>query len=139
MNEAHQRYRHFLETLTAKRLDRLAEIVDADVRFVDPFNDVRGADEMARVFQHMFDNVSDVQFSVRHMSSDGLTCLMDWHFKGRLRGSNWAFDGASVIQFGNDGRVRSHVDYWDAAQNFYERIPFIGRLLAAVRQQIAIR
>jgi len=138
MNEAHQRYRRFLETLTAERLDQLVEIVDTDVRFVDPFNDVRGVEEMARVFQHMFDTISDVQFSVRHMSSDGPTCLMDWHFKGRLRGSKWAVDGASVIQFGKNSRVVSHVDYWDAAQNFYERLPFIGWLLGLIRRRIAI-
>lgn len=139
MTPAHDRYRHYLETLTVETLTGLSEHVTEDVRFKDPFNDVRGIDAMARVFQHMFENVQDIRFHVRCVLSDGDTCLMEWRFEGMLGDSHWCFDGASRVTFASDGRVREHIDYWDAAANFYERLPIIGWLLARLRKRLEIR
>ena len=138
MNPAHDRYRKYLETLTPKTLRELPEYVLSDVRFKDPLNDVRGVDSMARVFQHMFENVRGIQFEVRHSASDGTICLMSWRFEGYLSGKPWGFDGTSVIRFAEDGRVFEHIDHWDAARDFYERLPFIGRLLAFLRRRLRV-
>ncbi len=137
--DAADRYRRYLETLTPQTLDALGDHVTADVRFKDPFNDVRGRDAMRRVFEHMFENVSDIRFTVHDMALDGTTCFMNWRFAGRLGNREWAFDGASVITLGADGKVTCHVDHWDAAAAFYERLPVIGWLLARIRGRLAIR
>ncbi len=138
MTEPQERYRNFLETLTPETLAALPDHVTPDVRFRDPFNDVRGADAMRRVFRHMFENVGDIKFDVRHVARDGEVCLMAWRFSGVLRGADWAFDGTSVLRLAPDGRVAEHIDYWDAARDFYERLPLIGRLLARLRGRLAI-
>jgi predicted ester cyclase len=139
MPAPHERYRQFLETLTPDTVDRLRDVVTSDVRFKDPFNDVRGADAMTRVFRHMFENVADIRFTVGHMASDGDTALMAWRFEGVLGGKPWGFDGTSVVRFAPDGRVAEHVDHWDAARDFYERFPVIGWLLAWLRGKLAVR
>lgn len=139
LTAAADRYRRFLETLTPERLDRLPDYVTAEVRFKDPFNDVRGPDAMQRVFRHMFENVGDIRFAVHHVALAGDTCFMDWRFEGRLGGRDWSFDGASVITLDADGKVTVHIDYWDAASAFYERLPVIGWLLARIRARLAIR
>ncbi len=130
-------YRRYLETLTPASLDRLSDYVAPDVRFADPFNDVRGIDGMTRVFRHMFDNLGEVRFAVRHCVSDGRTCLMAWRFESRLRGEPWAFDGVSVVRFDDGGKVIEHIDHWDAARDFYERLPLVGGLLRALRRRVA--
>ena len=139
MTEPHERYRMFLENLDRASLDRLPELVTADVHFKDPFNDLRGADKMAVAFHHMFDKVENVRFKTGHVACADKVCLMDWRFEGSLSGKPWAFDGASVIHFAADGRVSAHIDYWDAASNFYERLPVIGWLLAKIRRTLAVR
>ena len=139
MTAPHERYRRYLETLSPDTLGDLAEYVTDDVRFCDPFNDVRGVDAMGRVFRHMFESVKDIRFRVHHMAMDGETCLMDWTFEGRLSGRFWVFDGTSVVTFSADGRVSDHIDHWDAGANFYERLPIIGWLLSRVRRRLAIR
>lgn len=139
MTTPQDRYRDFLETLTQATLDGLRDQVTADVHFKDPFNDVRGADAMRRIFQHMFEAVADVRFQVRHMVTDDDLCLMEWHFEGKLGSRPWLFDGMSLIRFAANGRVAEHIDHWDAAGNFYERLPVIGWLLAALRRRLAIR
>jgi steroid delta-isomerase len=139
MTAPHLRYRAFLETLRPETLDRLPDFVAADVRFADPFNDVRGIDAMAAVFRHMFENLGAVAFAVEHLSFDGEVCLMSWRFSTTLRGNPWTFDGTSIVRFDVAGKVVEHIDYWDAAGNFYERLPVIGWLLARIRRRLAIR
>lgn len=139
MTQAHDRYRQFLESLTPEALGRLGDYVSSDVRFKDPFNDVRGADAMVRVFRHMFETVKDIRFHVTHATSAGNVCLMAWRFEGRIGGKPWAFDGTSVVTFAADGRVSEHIDHWDAARDFYERLPVIGWLLARIRRRLAAR
>jgi len=139
MNEACQRYCRYLETLTPEVLDRLGEFVTEDVRFKDPFNDTRGVDDMARVFRHMFANVDDIRFTVNRAFSDSNRCLIAWRFEGILGNEPWTFDGTSVLRFAPDGRVQEHVDRWDAAQAFYERLPIIGWLLRRIRVHLAVR
>lgn len=136
MTPAAHRYRAYLETLTPDTLGRLSDYVTEDVRFKDPFNDVRGPGAMAAVFAHMFDALGQVRFIVHHMAEDGDTCLMNWTFQARLRGRDWAFDGMSAVRFAPDGRVAEHVDHWDAAGAFYARLPVIGWLLERIRARI---
>ena len=135
----HERYRAYLESLTPDTLANLSDHVTDDVRFKDPFNDVRGVDGMARVFRHMFDNVRDISFEVHRAMMEDDVCLMQWRFQGRLGCAPWAFDGTSALRFAPDGRVAEHIDYWDAAGSFYERLPFIGWLLSWVRRRLATR
>lgn len=45
--------------------------------------------------------------------------------------------GASLVRFAADGRVVYHRDYWDAAEELYEKLPVLGRLMRwyGVRQR----
>jgi hypothetical protein len=138
MNEPHKSYAAFLESLTPETLANLKSRVTENVRFKDPFNDVRGADAMIRVFKHMFANVSDIHFRVADAMMQNDLCLMRWRLEGRLGGKPWILDGASAVRFAPDGRVSEHIDYWDAAGDFYERIPVIGWLLALIRRRLRV-
>ncbi|MEX2311791.1 MAG: nuclear transport factor 2 family protein [Rhodospirillales bacterium] len=139
MSTPQDRYRRYLENLSPETLAVLGDYVSPDVRFKDPFNDVRGVEAMRRVFLHLFENISAIRFTVKHMATDGNVCLMDWRFEGQLRGKPWSFDGASVVSFRADGLVSEHIDHWDAARDFYEHLPFIGWLLGRLRGRLAVR
>ncbi len=136
MTAPHERYRRYLEALTPQSLDDLSHYVSASVRFRDPFHDVRNRDGMARVFRRMFETVRDIRFAVQHMAMDGDVCLMQWRFSGLLRGRAWQINGASAVRFDPDGQVVEHIDYWDAAENLYERLPLIGWLLSRLRRRL---
>ena len=132
-------YAVFLEGLTADNLSKLSNHVTSDVHFVDPFNDVTGVDHMMRVFSDMFAEVGPVRFSVSEASGNASTGMLAWQFEGELRGKPWAFEGTSVLRFSSDGRICEHIDFWDAASNFYEKLPVIGWLLGVLRRQLATR
>ena len=139
MLENAQRYKVFLENMTPKTLTHLPEYVSYEVHFKDPFNDVIGIESMAKVFHHMFQNVEAISFKVNDLGHIGTTTLMQWEFSGTFRNKRFSIDGASKIVFGSDGYVNAHIDYWDAAQNVYERVPLLGKLLSWLRMQFSVR
>ena len=118
-------------------LPELLKYVSADVHFQDPFNDVHGINSMAEIFRHMFELVGPVRFTVYQAQAAGRVGLFSWRFEGQLFGKPWVFNGTSVITFDEDGMVIVHIDHWDAAQNFYERLPLIGWLFAWLRRRLA--
>ena len=137
MQQACDNYRRYLETLRPETLPELLKYVSADVHFQDPLNDVHGIDAMAEIFHHMFESVGPVQFTASQAQAAGRVGLFSWRFEGQLFGKPWVFNGTSVITFDEDGMVIVHIDHWDAAQNFYERLPLIGWLFAWLRRRLA--
>lgn len=137
MQQACNNYRQYLETLRPETLPELLKYVSAEVHFQDPFNDVHGIDAMAEIFRHMFESVGPVKFTVYHAQATGRVGLFSWRFEGQLFGKPWVFDGTSVVTFDEDGMVVVHIDHWDAAQNFYERLPLFGWPFAWLRRRLA--
>ena len=129
-------YIRFYETLSPATLPDLARVATVDVHFRDPFNDLRGVDEYQRVLGELLESVPDVKFTVGHQAVDDDTCFIRWRMIGTLRGAPWIVEGMSALRFAADGRVREHVDYWDAAAQFYERLPLIGGVLRFIRRRV---
>lgn len=128
-------YCEFFENLSPETLPHLAEVTTDDIRFKDPFNDITGRDALAALFAHMFEQVGEPQFTVldRAEGQEGAWYLY-WRFTAHVPalGGAWTFDGMSRIELAEDGRVKSHVDYWDAAEHFFGKVPLIGPLLRFV-------
>ncbi len=137
MMDAVDAYVRFWETLSPASLGRLEEVASPDVRFTDPFNDVRGLAGFRSVFDDMFRRVSEPCFRVTGRAVDGDLCFLRWEFTFRGRGRDWRIDGVSEVRFDASGRVLSHVDHWDAAGQFYESLPVIGAVLRFLRRRVA--
>ena len=43
--------------------------------------------------------------------------------------------GASHLKFAADGRINFHRDYWDAAEELYEKLPLVGSLMRWLKRQ----
>jgi hypothetical protein len=132
------RYVAFFEGLSPERLAHLDTVVTDDVHFVDPFNDVTGPDAMRRILSGMYTDTKDPRFRVTHRAFDGDVCFLRWEFSAgvKILGGHWEIAGMSELRFGADGRVREHIDHWDAAGQLYERLPGVGWLLRRLRRRI---
>jgi hypothetical protein len=42
--------------------------------------------------------------------------------------------GASHIRFAADGRACYHRDYWDVAEELYEKLPLIGSVMRGLKK-----
>ncbi len=137
--EALKRYVAFYEQMTPASLGHFNEVMTDDARFVDPFNDVTGLEKIETVFAHMFDNLTEVKFTVRHAVCTGEdAALLSWELNAAMGKKPWHVTGMSEIGFSGDGRVNRHVDHWDAAQQFYERLPIVGSLLRGIRKRLKV-
>ena len=135
-------YLRFYETMSPESLADLDSLVTPDVHFVDPFNDVRGPDAMRRIFLHMFKTVRGSRFFVTYRAQDGNVLLVRWRFTGQvdvLGKEPWVVERVSEIHVDSDGRVARHLDHWDAASQFYERLPLIGPIFRLIRRRAGSR
>ena len=57
-------YGAYFETLRPDNVERLRDLAAAEIRFEDPFNEVRGVDQVIRLLDRMFEDASEVSFAM---------------------------------------------------------------------------
>ena len=129
----------FYETLSPQTVKTLDRVYAANASFKDPFNDVRGADEIRRVLDRMFESLTDAKFVINDSVLQGAQAFLIWDMTFRLRklpAKLHKIHGASHIRFDAAGQVARHRDYWDAGEEVYEKIPVLGAVIRMVRKKI---
>ena len=127
---AFERLVQFYETidLTSVRTG-LGAIYANDARFKDPFNEVAGLDAIVCIFEHMFKQVDAPRFVVKTRVLQHGDAFITWDFLFRMKRFNrdeQCVRGATHLQFDGVGKVTLHRDYWDAAEELYEKFPLLG-------------
>ena len=134
------RFVDFYQTLTPASLPRIRDLYAEDAWFKDPFNDVHGASEIERILAHMFDTLTSVRFVIRDTVAAGDSAFLTWDFSFHVK--KWKplleqhIHGASHVRFDAEGRAKYHRDYWDAAEELYEKLPVIGWVMRGLRQRM---
>ncbi len=127
----------FFEHIDVANVDRLHDVYTADAWFKDPFNEVSGIDAITRIFRHMFDQVDAPRFVVTNAVLQGEQAFLTWDFLFRMKrfsGDEQCIRGATHVRFADDGRVCFHRDYWDAAEELYEKLPLLGSLMRMLKR-----
>ena len=138
--EAHvARVVDFFETLNPQSLHALGNFYDTQARFKDPFNDVQGVAVIEKIFKHMFVRLISPRFVVTGRVVQGRQCFLTWEFRFFFRtfkqGTEQVILGASHLVFSRQGRVTLHRDYWDAAEELYEKLPLVGWLMRWLKKR----
>jgi hypothetical protein len=132
----------FFTDMTPAHLDRLDHVYSLDAAFKDPFNEVQGVAAIRVIFQHMYDSLSRPRFVMNTRVVQGRQCFLTWDFVFGMRGqsSEVTVRGAShlVLAPGSDGRWRIvvHRDYWDVAEELYEKLPLLGGLMRWLKRRV---
>jgi hypothetical protein len=129
----------FFETLSPQSVAQLHTIYDAQARFKDPFNEVQGLPEIERIFQHMYVALNQPHFVVTGQVVDGPQAFLTWEFRFRFKRFDTitlqAVRGASHVVFNEQGLVTMHRDYWDAAEELYEKLPVLGGVMRWLKKR----
>jgi len=133
-----QAVRAFFEGLQPQDVARMGELYSEHCYFRDPFNEVRGLPAVQRVFAHMFETLVSARFVVREAFADGDQAFLSWDFLLRLKGqpNERRIHGSSHLRFAPDGRVVYHRDYWDAAEEVWEKVPLLGAVLRTLKKRL---
>jgi hypothetical protein len=130
---------HFFEALSPASVARMGEFYAADTWFKDPFNEVQGLAQVQHIFSHMYVALDRPRFVVTAQVVEGRQCFLTWNFEFyfRRRGPQQlqTIRGASHISFNEAGLVARHRDYWDAAEELYEKLPLLGSLMRWLKNQ----
>ncbi len=131
-------YARAFEELTPEMLPDLARLWTEDVVFRDPFNDVRGIEASLAVYRHMYKTTDDPRFQVLDVAASEAGAYLKWRMTFRPKGKpeTWTIEGMSDLTFAEDGRVRSHVDHWDAAGQLYEKVGGLGILMRWLKRRL---
>lgn len=138
LREAVQRLADFYARLQPQDLDRLDRYYTPDARFKDPFNEVTGVSAISAVFAHMFEALDAPRFVIRDAIAQGDQCFLTWDFRFRMKRFDRAeqcIHGGSHLRFTADGCIELHRDYWDAAEELYEKLPAIGALMRWLKRR----
>ena len=137
-----QRVVHFFEHLQPSDVAHIAQLYTADAHFKDPFNEVEGVDAIAAIFSHMFDALIQPRFVITQQVQQGEHCFVTWDFLFAMRkfepNITQTIRGASHLVFRLEGgvwRVAVHRDYWDAAEELYEKLPVVGALMRWLKKR----
>ena len=130
---------HFFEALQPADVARMGEFYTAEAWFKDPFNEARGLAEVQGVYSHMYEALEQPHFVVTGQLVDGAQCFLTWNFVFRFKRFSpavWqSVRGGSHLQLNADGLIASHRDYWDAAEELYEKLPVVGSLMRWLKRR----
>lgn len=127
------------EYLSPADLPNLGRYYAAHAGFKDPFNEVQGLPGIERIFAHMFEALHAPRFVVTTRVVQGQQCFLTWEFLFRFKGFQQATPqtvrGATHLVFDAHGLITVHRDYWDAAEEMYEKFPLVGALMRWLKQR----
>ncbi|MDO8388267.1 MAG: nuclear transport factor 2 family protein [Polaromonas sp.] len=140
MTPAITRFVHFFEGLEPGSVARLGEVYASKVYFKDPFNEVHTLAQVQQIFSHMYVALDRPRFVVTGQVAEGRECFLTWNFEFYFRKQQPAVlqtvRGSSHLKFTEAGLVDYHRDYWDAAEELYEKLPLLGSLMRWLRKRV---
>ena len=136
---ATERICHYFEHLSLASLGEIDRLYTPDARFKDPFNEVRGTTAVRGIFEHMYASLHEPRFVVTQRVVDGGQVFLAWEFRFRFRRFDTQREqvilGGSHLRLADDGRIADHRDYWDAAEELYEKLPVVGGLMRWLKRR----
>jgi hypothetical protein len=86
----------------------------------------------------MFEALVEPRFVITSKLIESATAFMTWRFLFTLRGKAYVIEGGTHFVLDEQGLIVIHRDYWDAAQELYEKIPVLGAVLRGLRRKLSI-
>ena len=139
MEQAVTRLVALFEHLTVADLPEMGRYYATHAHFKDPFNDVQGLAAIQGIFGHMFEALHEPRFVVTNRVVQGPHCFLTWDFLFRFKSfqqdTPQTVRGASHLVLDEQGLVTLHRDYWDAAEEMYEKFPVVGGVMRWLKKR----
>ena len=132
-------YAAALEAAAPDTIETILALCAEDVEFRDPFNHTRTKDGFRAVLVHMFKSVKALKFTVHETFGADEKWVLRWTFTGKAKLiGDLRIDGLSEIELNAAGLVTRHIDYWDAWEHVFSRLPVFGALARLLTRPLRI-
>lgn len=135
-----ERFKALFNQMSSDHLGAMSEVYHPEVTFTDPFVTVQGLGALEEYFEGAYENVIECRFEFSDDIGAGNNVCLPWIMKLRhkriRRGELIAVDGITRLHL-EDGRVKTHRDYFDAGQLLYENLPVLGSAVRWLRKHAA--
>ena len=139
MRQRFQQIAHYFETLTPESVSTLNDYYSETARFKDPFNEVVGVPAIQKIFEHMFVSLEKPHFVITGQVIEGDQAFLTWEFRFRFKRFDTQTDqvvlGTSHLVLDAQQRISMHRDYWDVAEELYEKLPWLGGLMRWLKKK----
>ncbi len=121
-------YLNLFSNLNKDDIKKFDDLVVKDIIFIDPFNNTKGLDNFKNIFYHMFDTVEEPKFNIVDYAQNEDHIFLKWKMTFYAFKASQTIEGMSDITFNKEGKVISHLDYWDSLNGIFIKLPFLGFL-----------
>ena len=121
-------YLNLFSNLNKENIKKFDDLVVKDIIFIDPFNNIRGLDNFKNIFYHMFDTVEEPKFDIVDYAQNKDHIFLKWKMTFYAFKASQTIEGMSDITLNKEGKVISHLDYWDSLNGIFIKLPFLGFL-----------
>ena len=113
-------------TTAAPDEQQWCDLYAADVQFEDPTQKRAGIDAFIKAQQDLVDRCDDVFLEAGAVAITGSQAFVEWRMGLKIKGIEFIYPGVTRLQFGSDGRIVDHRDYFDFVGPTFEPVPVIG-------------
>ena len=121
-------YLNLFSNLNKENIKKFDDLVIKDIIFIDPFNNIKGLDDFKNIFYHMFDTVEEPKFDIVDYAQNKDHIFLKWKMTFYAFKASQTIEGMSDITLNKEGKVISHLDYWDSLNGIFIKLPFLGFL-----------
>jgi len=129
----------FFENLNINTpIEEYKKVFDLNAKFKDPFHKVTGLEKIYKIFQDMYTKLDNPKFKIIEVITEDKIIYIKWdfEFKFKNKSKQESFEGISRVEFNNEGKAISHIDYWDSVENLYEKIPILSFFFKLIKNKI---
>jgi len=99
---------------------------------------VHRLEDIRAIFARMFEQLEGPRFRVLGRIFEADQGFLIWDMEFRLWGQQQlrCIHGVSHLRFDANGKVTYHRDYWDTAEELYERLPVLGVFMRWLKRRV---
>ena len=107
-----------------------------DAYFNDGFVELEGNVAIAEYLRRSAESVDGFEADIEDVTVGDADAYVRWVMRFTVGDKTIVAPGISQLRFDGDGRVIYHRDHWDASAALAHFVPFVSRILEAVRSRL---
>ncbi|MCE2596189.1 nuclear transport factor 2 family protein [Motilimonas cestriensis] len=125
------------QQLDKHNLERLGEVYDPKIQFVDALHEVNGLVALTEYFAGLYHSLEQCDFviheAIQEQQQASIFWVMTYRHPKLNGGKAICVNGASHLKFTD--KITYHRDYVDLGEMLYENIPMLGACIRQVKKR----